>query len=647
MEITTGSYPLLRAKIKAHGQLSLLVISGFCLALSLTGWVQRRYGFDPAWGAILINGLPLLHYAIRGLFIRRDVTAGVLVSIALIAAVAIKEYFAAGEVAFIMALGEVLESMTVAKANSALHKLASLVPTTANVIRHGVVSTVETANLQIGDIVLVRPGESIPVDGFVLEGTSEVNQAAITGEAMPVVKETGSQVFIGTTNLLGALQVRATHVGENTTLAQVVELVRRAQADKAPIVGLADKAARLLVPIMLAVAVVVGVLTHDVVRAVTILVVFCPCALVLSVPTAMIAGIGNAAQRGIIIKGGSVCQQTANIDTVLFDKTGTLTQGKPEVCNISAFADISTKEILQVAHTIEQMSEHPLGQAIVVYALSLGSTALPAQEFQAVPGRGAQAIINGEIVGIGNIAYMQTLGCILQLEMENWQRQEEQLGRTTLFISRSKQIIGGISLADQLRANAKTAINALRKAGVSHIEMLTGDSISAAATMAGELGLTGFQANLLPGEKADAVKKLRAAGRSILMVGDGINDAPALAVADVGVAMGVTGTDIAVQTAGITLMTEDLGKLAEVICLSRQVKKVITQNIVASVVINIMAVYLASGGWLNPVLGALWHNIGSVAVVVNSARLLTHGPTHLHKKEGVPIIETPSKIRVE
>ncbi|MGE5553633.1 MAG: heavy metal translocating P-type ATPase [Betaproteobacteria bacterium] len=606
---------------RTQRELILLGISGLCLAVSLTGWVQRRFGFDPAWGAILINGVPLLTFALRGLIIRRDVTAGVLVSIALVAAIAIKEYFAAGEVAFIMAVGELLENMTVAKAGSALRKLARLAPSTACVLRNGRECRVPAAELKVGEHVVVRPGEIIPVDGIVVNGESTVNQAAVTGEAMPVDKRPGSEVFIGTTNLLGALEIQATRVGKDTTLAKIIDLVRRAQTEKAPIVRIADRLARLLVPVMLAVAVIVGVVTKDVVRAVTILVVFCPCALVLSVPTALIAGIGNAARRGIIIKGGAVCEQLARIDTVLFDKTGTLTQGRPEVYEVVGFSGVSPEEVLRLASSVERLSEHPIGQAIVSRSWSEGIEAVPVESFQVVLGRGAKGTVLSELVGVGNAPFIESLGLQLDPVAEAWQLHQQQQGRSTLFVVQGDKVIGGITVADRPRPEAGEAIRALREAGVSHVEMITGDSGAAASAVAKELGLTGFQAELLPGDKAEVVKRLKAQGRFIAMVGDGINDAPALAVSDVGIAMGVAGTDVAVETAGLTLMTEDLRKVPEAIWLSRRVKAVITQNLWASAVINLTAIILASGGRMGPVMGALWHNAGSVAVVINSARL--------------------------
>lgn len=607
-------------------ELILLVISGLSLALSLTGWVQRRFGFDPAWGAILINGVPLLAFAARGLVVRRDVTAGVLVSIALIGSIAIREYFAAGEVAFIMAVGEMLENATVARAGSALHKLASLAPPTACVLREGVETRILASELRVGDHVVVRPGENIPVDGRVVQGESTVNQAAVTGEAMPVDKAPGDEVFIGTTNLLGALEIQATRVGEDTTLAKVIEHVRRAQMEKAPVVRIADRLARALVPVMLAVAAVVGLVTKDAVRAVTILVVFCPCALVLSVPTAMIAGIGNAARRGIIIKGGAVVEQLARIDTVLFDKTGTLTRGRPEVCEIAGFHGVSAEDALKIAGSVERLSEHPLGQAIAARARSEGVEPEPVESFQAVLGRGARGTIAGQLAGVGNVAFLEELGLRLEPAAEEWRFRQQAQGRSSLFVVRGEAVIGGISVADMVRPEAGEAIAALRRAGVTHIEMITGDSEEAASAVAQELGLTGVQAGLLPGDKAETLRRLKTQGRAIAMVGDGINDAPALALADVGIAMGVAGTDVAVETAGLTLMSEDLRKVPEAIRLSRRVRGIIAQNLWTSALINLAAVIFASAGWMGPVMGALWHNAGSVAVVANSARLMNHFP---------------------
>lgn len=597
-------------------------VSGVCLALSLGGWFERRFGFDPAWGAILISGLPLFKFALRGLFLRRDVTAGVLVSIAVVAAVAIDEHFAAGEVAFIMAVGEVLENRTVAKAGSALRKLASLVPPTASVLREGDELRIPTSELVAGDRILVRPGENIPADGVVVGGESAVDQASVTGEFLPVDKLPGSEVYIGTTNLLGVLEIEARQVGEETTLAKVIHLVRRAQTEKAPIVRLADRWAAWLVPASLFVAVAVGLLTRDVVRAVTILIVFCPCALVLATPTAIMAGVGNAARQGILIKSGAVCEQVSRVDTVLFDKTGTLTQGRPEVVEVAGFLGAGTEEVLSVAGSVEQMSEHPVARAVLTRAGRDGVKLQPAESFQAVPGMGAKARLAGQEAGIGNPAFLRSLGLVLEPDARDWLARQQAAGRTALFVVRDGKVIGGIAVADQLRPEAREAIESLRSAAIWRLEMLTGDSREAAVSVAAQLGLTGYQAEQLPGDKEETVRRLKAGGRVVAMVGDGINDAPALALADVGLAMGLAGTDVAVETAGIALMSEDLRKVPEAIFLGRKVMRVIAQNLWASALINIAAIVLASGGWMGPVMGALWHNAGSVTVVANSARLL-------------------------
>lgn len=610
------------AWVAANRDLVGTAISGLCLALSLGGWFPRRFGFDPAWGAILISGVPLVNYAIRGLFFRRDLTAGVLVSIALIGAVAIKEYFAAGEVAFIMAIGEILENRTVAKAGGALRRLASLVPPTASVVRDGEETRVLTSELRVGELILVRPGENIPADGVVRRGESTVNQAAVTGESLPVEKGPGDEVFVGTTNVLGALEIEARQVGEATSLAKVIELVRRAQAEKAPIVRLADQWAAWLVPASLIAAVVVGLVTKDVRRAVTILVVFCPCALVLATPTAIMAGIGNAAKRGILIKSGAVCEQVSRVDTVVFDKTGTLTLGRPEVAEVAGFLGVTPRETLRVAGAVEQFSEHPLARAVLNRANADGVVVETVESFQAAPGRGATALLGGQEVGVGNLAFLKSEGLALDPVAELWLREQEANGRTALFVTLAGRVIGGIAVADQARPEAAEAIAALRAHGVAHVEMLTGDSQGPAAAVAAKLGLTGYSAGQLPADKEHAVRRLKGQGRVVAMVGDGINDAPALAAADVGIAMGLAGTDVAVETAGIALMTEDLRKIPELILVSRRVMRVIAQNLWASALINLAAIILASGGWMGPVLGALWHNAGSVAVVANSARLL-------------------------
>ncbi|MDI3281199.1 MAG: cation-translocating P-type ATPase [Bacillota bacterium] len=620
----------LRRRLVQDRDLILAAIAGLSLLVSWAGRGRLPWTWDPAWVAILCTGLPIVHGAAESVVRRRDITAGVLVSIALLAAVAIGEYFAAGEVAFIMALGELLERRTVARAGAALAKLASLLPATARVRREGKEVEIPASQVAVGDLVLVRPGERIPVDEVVESGRSTVDQAALTGEALPVEKGPQDEVLGGTTNLLGALEVRATRVGVESTLSRVIALVARAQAEKAPVVRVADRWARLLVPASIAMAVLVGLVTGEAVRAVTILIVFCPCALVLATPTAIAAGIGRAAERGILVKGGGpACEQLGRVDAVVLDKTGTLTEGKPAVVAATGFGhpELAPAEVLRLAAAVEQYSEHPLGRALVEAALT--GALPPVADFQAVPGRGARGLVEGVPVLVGREELLAEEGVPIPAEAAEWLAAERAKGHTALLVARGSRVLGGIALRDALRPEAREAIQSLRQAGVRSLKILTGDHLSSARSVARELGIADLEAEQLPAEKWEAVARLQAQGRVVAMVGDGINDAPALAAADVGIALAARGTDIAVEAAAVVLLSNDLRKVAEAIQLGREVRRVISQNLWAAALINAAAVALASTGLMGPTLGALWHNAGSLLVVANAARLL--GPTKVIK----------------
>ncbi|MBS3977295.1 MAG: cation-translocating P-type ATPase [Syntrophomonadaceae bacterium] len=604
----------------------LTAVSGLFLVFSWFGWFKEQLGFDPAWISILISGTPIVKGAIVGLFTRGDIKAGLLVSIALIAAVAIGEYFAAGEVAFIMMIGELLEKRTVAKAKAGIRQLLSVVPPTARVRRDGQEILLPVEKVQVGDLVLVKPGERIPVDGKVISGQSAVNQAAVTGESMPVDKLPGDEVFIGSLNQLGALEIQASKVGADTTLARVVKLVEEAENSKAPVIRTADRWATWLVPVALFTAIMVFVITKDIIRAVTILIVFCPCALVLATPTAIMAGIGNAARKGILVKSGTAMELSGKLDAVVFDKTGTLTRGKPEVTAIKSYSSFSDQDLLLLAAIAEKYSEHPLSQAIIFKAKADNLTVMDPDIFQARPGFGVKATHRGMEILVGNLKLMDQEFVSISGEVEKYVERAEEKGQTAMVVAVDGVLAGVIVAADPVREESAAAVKILRENGINKILMLTGDNQKTAAAIAANTGISDYLAGQLPEQKSEAVKKLQGQGYRVAMVGDGINDAPALALADVGIAMGVAGTDVAVQTAGIALMSEDIGKISYLVKLSRRVLRIINLNILFSLLLNLIAIVLASVGIMGPVMGALVHNAGSVLVVINSGRLIKYDP---------------------
>jgi len=602
----------------------LTSISGLFLVFSWFGWLNEQLGFDPAWITIIISGVPILKGAAIGLITRGDIKAGVLVSIALIAAVAIGEYFAAGEVAFIMMIGELLENRTVAKARAGIKELLSIVPSTARVRRNGQEVEIAIEEVKVGNIILIKPGEYIPVDGEVVSGQSSVCQAAITGESMPVDKLPGDKVFVGSLNQLGALEVKATKVGEDTTLAKVVKLVEEAENSKAPVIRTADRWATWMVPTALFIAVLTYLLTGDLIRAVTILIVFCPCALCLATPTAMMAGIGNAARNGILVKSGAAMELSGKINAVIFDKTGTLTSGKPEVVTIRSFNNISEQDLLISAATAEKFSEHPLAHAIIRKALGDNLTIPDPDVFQVRLGQGVEAFHRDVAILVGNRKLMEQESISISPEVETLIQGSEEKGQTSMLVAVNRVLIGIIAVADRVKFEAPQAIKSIQESAIREICMITGDNPRTAAAIADATGIDKYYAEQLPEDKGFAVAQLKAKGYHVAMIGDGINDAPALALADIGIAMGAAGTDVAVKTADIALMSDDISKIPYLFRLSRHILRTININILVSTLINSVSIGLASLGIMGPIMGALVHNAGSVLVVLNSSRLIRY-----------------------
>jgi heavy metal translocating P-type ATPase len=608
-------------KNEEHRTILFLVISFISILISL--FHIGNLPIDLAWVAIILCGIPIIKEAVIGLVTEFDIKADVLVSIALVASVIIGETFAAGEVAFIMSLGAFLEERTVAKARAGIEKLVHLTPTTARLVRDGVEMIVPAQQVQINDTLRVLAGETIAVDGIIINGQTSINQAVMTGESLPVDKNTGDDVFSGTVNQYGTFDMKATKVGEDSSLQRMIRLVQSADAGKAKIVGIADRWATWIVVIALLSAGGTWFLTGEIIRAVTILVVFCPCALVLATPTAIMAGIGNATKYGILIREGDALERLSAVKRITFDKTGTLTFGKPDVTATHSFDDFLTADqLLFLTASAELRSEHPLGKAIVSYHKATSGILLSGpKEFQMLAGRGVYAQIENHDILAGNIELMHDSSVTLPQGMLDKADEYKNHGCTIIYISVDGRSSGFIALSDTLRPDAKAMIQSLEKLGINSV-LLTGDNQNAAAHMAKLAGIRDLYPNCLPENKLTIIEQYQNNNELVCMVGDGINDAPALKKAHVGIAMGGIGSDIAVDAADIALVGDDIKSLPHLLALSKRTMNTIKFNMMLSMVLNFVAILLAMLGILGPVVGALVHNAGSVAVIINSSLLL-------------------------
>lgn len=602
----------------------LTIISGLFLLISWLGLLKDILPFDPAMISVIISGTPILTEATKGLITSFDLKANVLVSIALVASVAIGEYFAAGEIAVIMMIGEILEDRTVRKAQESVKKLIQMTPPMARIRTPDGEEEISIEKVNVEDIILVKPGESIPVDGVIIKGHTSINQSIITGESMPVDKTVGDEVFVGTLNQLGVIEIEATKVGEDTSLAKLIRLVKEAENKKAPVVRITDRVATIIVPIAILAAIVTYFLTSDIIRVVTILVVFCPCALVLATPTAIMAGIGNASRKGILIKSGEALEKMGQIDTIAFDKTGTITKGKPEVIDIIPLTpDHTPEEILQWASAAEKFSEHPLGKAVYIKAREKSLDVVDPEEFKIELGHGVVALIDSKNILVGNKKLIKRNGIELTQKQSSTIHFHENQGKTVLMVAVEGSIIGLLTVADKVKSNASEIIREL-KGMVDEVLLLTGDNHDTANSIARQVGIDVVYPEQLPDDKVNVIESQLKDNRNVCMVGDGINDAPALATSNVGVSMGALGADVAIETADIALMSDDIGKIPVLINLSNKVLGTINVNIVVPILINFVAILFAAFGFIGPVVGALIHNVGSVLVVANSSRLINY-----------------------
>lgn len=612
--------------------LPMTIVAGVFLLLDLIPHVTGAPGgtpihavlpFDPAWITVVISGIPLVYLAVWRIFHNpgiSKISSALLISIAMFAAIAIGDLFAAGEVAFIMAIGAILEDATVNRAQKGLKNLIRLAPTQGRRLRDGTEEMIPAAEIRPGDCLRILPGEVIPVDGVITDGMTSVDQSVMTGESLPVDKGIGEPVFCGTVNCFGAIDITATKVGEDSSLHQLIRMVREAEARQAPMQRIADRCASWLVPAALLIAVAAYFGTGNIVTAVTVLVVFCPCALVLATPTAIMAAIGQATKHGVIIKSGQALETMGKVDTIAFDKTGTLTYGRLAVSDVCAFGDVPKRELLSLAASAEAKSEHPLGKAITAHARATGVAVRESSSFRMTAGRGISAQVDGCLLLCGNESFLADNGVGIPPAARDLLQKLRAQGKALVLVARGAQWIGAIALSDVIRPQAEAMVARLDRMHTRTV-LLTGDNAATATHFAQMAGIAEVRAGLLPAEKVQAIEAMQNTGRTVCMIGDGVNDAPALKAADVSVAMGGMGSDIAVEAADIALMSDDISRIPYLKRLSNATVSTIRFSIALSMCINCVAIVLSLLGWLNPTTGALVHNAGSCFVVLIAALL--------------------------
>ena len=576
------------------------LISGFTLSRDYLSWI-----------AIILCGIPIFKECIEGLVTEFDIKADLLVSMAIIASIIIGETFAAGEIATIMAIGGFLEEYTVSKTRGKIRELVEMTPQTATRIRDGIEEKVPVEEVRIGDIIKVLPGESIPTDGIIINGETSINQSTLTGESLPVDKMKNDEVYSGTINLYGSFTMKATRVSEDSSLQKLIRLVESSKPENANIVRTADKWATLIVVIAFTAAVLTYLLTFEIERSVTILVVFCPCALVLATPTAIMAAIGNLTKYGILVKDGESLEELAKVDELVFDKTGTLTNGTPEVVKVNSD---NPKEMMHLLASLESKSEHPLAKSIVKHYS--GKDLAQVSDFRIHLGNGVSGTINGSKIIAGNRKLMESEDIPLKSE-------EPKNGEIQIFVANDGEMLGNIELADTLRKSSKRTIRKLKGLRVK-TTLLTGDNETAANHIAKQVKVRNVRANCLPEDKLEYIKTEQMLKHRVAMIGDGINDAPSLRKANVGIAMGDIGSDVSVEAADIALVHDNIEDIPHLIGIARRTIRIISIGICFALTLNVIAMALAILGLLNPIEGALIHNIGSVIVILYSSTLVRY-----------------------
>ncbi len=602
------------------GSVGILILVSWALAFWEVGPYFLNAGL--ALVATLFGGFQRFVAGFSDIF-KRKITVNVFVTVALIATVIVGEFRAAAIIVFIMAVAGALESYTLDKTRRSIRNLIDLTPRTAIVRRGKSEITLPVGEIQPGDVVVVRPGERISVDGIVIAGAGSVNQAPITGESMPIEKFRGSEVFSGTLNETGRLDIQTTKTGENTTLAKIVHLVEEAQQTKAPIQNIADRFTVWFLPAVIVLSVIGFLTSGDLKVAVSILLVACPCAFAIATPTAVTAGISNLARRAVLVKGGMFLELAGKLDTLLVDKTGTVTFGRPAVVGVFSFGDKSKDDVLRLAAIAEKYSEHPLARAVMALSDERQLEVPDPDDFKVEIGMGVTAIWDDKEILVGREDFLRENGVsVTPGDVSRAVSDQTQQGRTAILVANDMSIVGMIAIADEIRPEASQVIASLKAMGVQHITMLTGDNYSVAKSVAEEIGVDDFQAELLPEQKQHIIKELQDKGHITGMIGDGINDAPALALADVGIAMGGAGTDVAIETADVTLMNDELSRVADFLWMSKKVFRRIKLNIFFSIIYNAVGLTLGSLAMLTPVLAVIFQEAGCITVVFSSTLLL-------------------------
>ena len=620
-------------KSETQKTVTFIIISSICLFMSLIQSVDELLHFNLSWIAIILCGLPIIKEAATCLYEEFDIKADVLVSLALIASVIIGEIFAAGEISVIMTIGALLEDLTVQKAQSGIENLVKLTPKQARIIIDNKEIMINADDIEIGDIVRVIAGETIPVDGVIIKGQGSIDESIMNGESLPVDKYVGDNVLSGTINQYSTFDIKATKTSQDSSLKRMIKLVKEADSKKAPIVTLTDRWATWIVVIALVFSIGTYLVTHQILRSVTILVVFCPCALVLATPTAIMACIGNASKYGILIKGGDVVERLSKIKNIAFDKTGTLTYGKLSVVEYKSFCpEYDDEAFLKILASVEAYSEHPLGKAITSYYKENNEELLDIQNFTVNPGKGITANLGEKSILVGNLKLIKDVDINLNKDIINISEEFTKKGCTVIYLSIDNKLIGYVALSDILREEAKEVISYIKSQKINPV-MLTGDNKNSAQNIASIVGIDDIHPSLLPEDKMNIIKNLEDSKSPTCMIGDGVNDALALKYSSVGISMGAIGSDIAIEASDIALASDDIKNIPYLLYLSKKTMKTIKLNVTFSLALNFLAIILAMTGILNPVVGALVHNLGSVFVILNSAKLLkTRNNLDLHIK---------------
>src|SRR6266567_5344962 len=604
--------PILTLFGLVFGAVLLVVIAGEWLGLfeRVTDLVPWYLG----WGLVLLAGYPIFWNVIRTA-LRRQVISHTLMSLGVVAALAVGQWPTAVVIVFFMRIGDYAEHFTTERSRRAVKRLTALAPHTARIERHGGEQVVPIDEVHVGETVIVRPGESIPVDGDVTSGQATVNQAAITGESLPVEVDAGSHVFAATLAQLGSIRVRVSHVGADTTFGRVITMVEEAEAHRAPVQRIADRFSAYFLPVVATIALVTFLVSRNPLAVASVLVVACSCSFALATPIAMLASIGAAASRGILIKGGKYLESLSHADVVLIDKTGTITTGQPQITDVIALAGHSQDEVLALAASVERDSEHPLAEAVRQAAAEHMLALSEAEHFEAIPGLGVRAEVNGFTIAVGNARMMASSASLLVTQ------ELERQGKTLLLVEQADKMIGVLAAADTIRPEVPAAIERLRTLGISTIELLTGDNERTAEAQARALRIT-YRAELLPEDKIRIVKEYQAQGNTVVMIGDGVNDAPALAQADVGIAMGVMGSDVELEAAHVALMREDWHLVPDLFTIAKRTMRVVKMNLSFTILYNLVGLSLAALGLLPPILAAAAQSLPDLGILANSSRLL-------------------------